>query len=138
MPERVLFDAGPLVALFDRDDAYHVRAVDFLREFSGEAVTSLPVITEVVYLLDFSLQAQVDFLRWVGDGAVTLVDLAPDDFTRIVELIEKYADLPMDFTDGVLVAIAERLKIRHVASVDKDFSIYRYRSRYHFHNVFLK
>ena len=38
--------------------------------------------------------------------------------------MNRYAHVPMDFTDALLVAICERLNIKDVASVDKDFTIY--------------
>lgn len=44
----------------------------------------------------------------------------------------------MDFADALLVAICERLNVRKVASVDLDFSIYRFRNRGHFENVLLR
>ena len=43
----------------------------------------------------------------------------------------------MDFTDAVLVTLCKRLGIHHVASVDRDFAIYRYKGRAKFVNVFL-
>lgn len=136
MRNRVLVDSGPLVALFDKDDQFHQPSLDFIRHFRGVAVSSLAVITEVMYLLDFNLQAQGDFLRWVRDGALMLPSLEVGDFARIVQLTEKYADLPMDFADASLVVLAERLEIRKVASIDRDFSIYRYRDKLPFQNVF--
>jgi predicted nucleic acid-binding protein len=43
----------------------------------------------------------------------------------------------MDFTDAVVVALCERFGIHHVASVDRDFAIFRYKGRTKFINVFL-
>ncbi len=137
MPERIVVDSGPCIALFNRDDEYHEQAVQFVRGMRAELVSTLAVVTEAMYVLDFSLMAQTDFLRWVRDGAITLVDVENADLTRVIELMKKYADRPMDFTDGVLVAIYERLGIRHVASVDDDFSIYRFKQRSRFINVFI-
>ncbi|HUG94132.1 MAG TPA: PIN domain-containing protein [Planctomycetaceae bacterium] len=138
MPAHVVFDSGPLVALFDRDDEFHRRSVDFIRRFRGTAVSNLAVVTEVMYLLDFSHQAQTDFLEWVRAGALELVELNSADFERIIELMAKYADRPMDFADASLVAICERLDVRDIASVDNDFLIYRFRKRSMFRNVFLR
>ncbi len=42
----------------------------------------MAVITEAMYVLDFSLTAQTDFLRWIRDGAITLVDVENADLTR--------------------------------------------------------
>ena len=136
MPRRVVIDSGPLLALFDRDDRYHGQAVEFIKGFRGVAVTNLAVVTEVAYLLDFSVQAQSSFLRWVGDGAVELAALWAADCLRIAELLVKYRALPMSFTDASLVALCERLEIREVATIDQDFDIYRYRGRSAFRNVF--
>jgi predicted nucleic acid-binding protein len=52
--------------------------------------------------------------------------------------MEKYADLPMDFTDAVVVALCERLGINHIISVDRDFTIYRYKGRAKFINEFFR
>jgi predicted nucleic acid-binding protein len=103
--------------------------------FAGTMISNLAVVTEVCYLLDFSQQAQADFLRWIERGAVTLIELGRTDFRRTVELMEKYADLPMDFADASLVSISERLGIRDVASFDGHFQVYRYRQRSMFRNV---
>lgn len=138
MPANVVFDSGPLVALFDRDDAHHARTVEFMRRFRGIAISNLAVVTEVMYLLDFSGPAQRSFLEWIQSGGLRLVELNPDDFERVRELMEQYADRPMDFADASLVALCERLGIRDIASVDSDFLIYRYRNRLTFRNVLLK
>ena len=138
MPNAVIIDSGPCVALFDRDDDYHKQAVEFIRRQRAPLLSTLAVITEVMYVLDFSLQAQRDFLSWVRAGAVRLVETENTDFDRVIELIEKYADLPMDFTDGLLVAICERLEVKHVATVDDDFTIYRYKGRGRFVNLFFE
>jgi predicted nucleic acid-binding protein len=136
MPKRVVVDSGPLIALFDRDDRYHEKATRFLKAFRGQLLSNIAVITEVTHLLDFSIKAQTDFIRWIANGAVTLVDVTNHDLYRIVELTEKYADLPMDFADASLVVICERLKIREVASIDKDFLVYRTSNKNPLRNVF--
>lgn len=54
-----------------------------------------------------------------------LVDLTPDDLARFIEVMQKYSDLPADFADATLVAIADRLGVVEVVSFDSDFDIYR-------------
>ena len=138
MPGRVVIDAGPLVALFDGNDQHHPPAMRFIQTLRDELVSNLAVVTETAYLLSFSLKAQTDFLTWVRDGALTLVETELADFERIIELMQKYADRPMDFTDASLVTLCERLGVRDVASVDRDFTIYRYRNRETFRNRFIE
>ena len=133
----IVVDSGPLIALFDGSDAYHRQAVAFVKGVSGPLVTNLPVVTEVVYVLDFSHQAQRDFLFW-AEQALTLDTETRADFPRIRALLDKYADLPADFADASLIALCERLGTTTVASVDSDFTIYRSRGRQPFRNLFFE
>ncbi|HEX2959352.1 MAG TPA: hypothetical protein VHO70_21135 [Chitinispirillaceae bacterium] len=137
MPEKVVIDSGPLIALFDKDDYYHQKAIEFMKKFKGELFSNYAVITEVSHLLDFSVTVQIDFLQWIFDGGITIEQITPDDLVKIIELTEKYSDLPMDFADASLVVLCERMKIRDVASVDSDFGIYRTREKKAFKNAFL-
>lgn len=138
MPAPIVIDSGPLIALFDRDDRYHDEAVAFVRRLRRPLVANLAVVTEVAYLLDFHPRVRIDFLGWVRDGGLTLIDSEAADFDRIIQLMEKYADLPIDFTDAAIIALCEKLEVRDVASVDGDFRVYRYRNRLTFRNHFFR
>lgn len=133
----IVVDSGPLIALFDGSDQFHDRAVSFLRGVIGSLVTNLPVMTEVVYMLDFSGQAQRDFLFW-AEQALIIDTQTLADLPRIRALLDKYGDLPADFADASLVALCERLRITTVASVDSDFTIYRTQDRRAFRNLFFE
>jgi predicted nucleic acid-binding protein len=55
-----------------------------------------------------------------------LVDLLPSDLARMAELVTKYSALRLDPTDASVIAIAERLNVRQVATLDRrDFSVVR-------------
>jgi predicted nucleic acid-binding protein len=136
-PRKIIVDSGPLIALFDADDHYHRRALEFIRQSRAKLISTMAVITEAMYVLDESLPARRNLLSWIQTGGLTLIEPEAGDFERIMELIEKYADLPMDFADAVVVALCERLATTHIASVDRDFAIYRYKGRTKFVNVFL-
>jgi uncharacterized protein len=106
-----------------------------VKEVVGRLTINLPVVTEVVHMLDFSPQAQRDFLLW-AERSTTIDTGAGEDLPRVRALLEKYADLPADVTDASLVALGERLHTSTVASVDSDFTIYRTRDRKTFRNLF--
>ena len=92
----IVVDSGVFIALFDGSDRYHAQAKHFIKHVRGRLHTNLPVITEVVHLLDFSQQAQQDFLLWVNQ-AVQIDASTVGDWERILTLLKKYADLPADF-----------------------------------------
>jgi predicted nucleic acid-binding protein len=131
----VLVDSGPLIALFDRSDRHHAEAVAFVRKHRGPMITNVAVMTEVCHLLDFSTEAQRDFLAW-AEQALELDGETPRDLGRIREIVVKYASLPADFADASLVALAERRGLFVVASVDSDFTVYRGAAQRRFRNVF--
>ena len=134
--KNTLVDAGPLIALFNGRDTYHKVALEFFKQYKGVLTTSWPVVTEVSHMLDFHVQAQIDFLKWVQAGAVRVEDLVPGDLDRIIRLSEKYSDVPMDLADASLVSLSERLALSDVATIDSDYFVYRTIHREMLNNVF--
>jgi predicted nucleic acid-binding protein len=124
-----------LVALFDPSDVHHRQAVDFFdaRHLRGFVTTA--VIAEVTHLLSFRDDTPVNFLRWLLRGTLSVEDVAAD-LDRVVELMSKYADVPMDFADATVVAASERAGIRDVATLDSHFLAYRLHGRQTFLNHF--
>jgi len=123
--QKTLIDSGPLIALFDRSDAHHLRVLEFMKTFKGQLITSWSVVTEVTHMLDFNLQVQIDFLKWCEIGGVTLFEIKQDELRDIRIMIEKYSDIPMDLADATLMYIANKEKIKNIISIDSDFDIYR-------------
>jgi len=134
--DRILIDSGLFIALFDADDNHHNRAQDFLKKKQYCFITTLAVITEVSHMLDFSFEAQQDFYEWVMYKGVIISDINQHDLPRILELIKKYSDLPMDFADATLVVTAEKTGIKEIISLDKDFDIYRLPGKEKIRNVY--
>jgi predicted nucleic acid-binding protein len=74
-------------------------------------------------------------LLWVHQAFV-IDESTAADLPRIVALLEKYHDMPADFADVSLVAMAERLNLLQLASIDRDFDRYRAFGRRAFVNMF--
>jgi uncharacterized protein len=123
--KKILIDSGPLIALFDASDKYHQKTIDFIKSNDLPLITTIASITETLHLLDFNRNAQLDFLEWIYRGAVEVYPVEKNDFKRLKELAEKYRDLPMDFADCCLVHLAEKLHLDTIATIDRDFTIYR-------------
>jgi predicted nucleic acid-binding protein len=136
MPDTILIDAGPLIALFDKDDHFHSKIKDFIAKNNYKFVSTLAVITEVTHMLDFNISVQIDFLEWIMNKGVLLHEIQQCDFPRIIELTEKYSDLPMDFADATLVIAAEKTGIKSIISIDTDFDVYRLPGKVRIKNVF--
>ena len=131
-----LIDAGPLIALFDKDDKYHNSIKQFLKSYNGILYTSWAVITEVLQMLNFNVNVQIDFLRWIEMGGLDVVQISKSNISRIIELSEKYSDIPMDFADATLIIISEITNIDEIISIDSDFYIYRNVRNEYLKNVF--
>ena len=121
----ILTDTGPLVALLSRTDAHHAACVAALRTLLPPMVTTWSVLTEAFYLLeDAGREAQEALIEMVVKGRIQVHDVA--DPARLLELLHKYADRPMDLADASLVLLAERLRLYRIFTLDRsDFRIYR-------------
>ena len=112
--------------LVDADDRHHHAVVEHFRSVREPLGTVWPVLTETLFQVPDHPKARRAIWSFVERGALRIVPLAEDDVPRISELMEKYADLPMDLADAALVRVAERDRIRSVFTVDRrDFSVYR-------------
>lgn len=123
--QKTLIDSGPLIALFDKSDKYHQKVLDFIKSYQGKLITSWSVITEVSHMLDFNLKVQIDFLKWIELGGITIYEIPQSEIVKIRIMMEKYLDIPMDLADGTLVYIANKEGIKKIVSIDSDFDIYR-------------
>lgn len=135
--QSTLVDAGPLIALFDKSDSYHTRAVSFLKHSQGLLITTWPVITEVSHMLDFSTKTQINFLKWINRGGLQIFDLEFYHLIRMIELSEKFTDVPMDLADATLIVASEAKGISKIASIDSDFYVYRDIRNKYLTNVFI-
>lgn len=138
MPRKILVDAGPLIALFDKSDRHHERVKGFLKTYKGQLVSTWPVLTETTHMLDFHIPVQIDFLTWVQWGGVTRFPLEHGHLERIIALSKKYTDLPMDLADGSLIVAAEVLGIEEILSIDSDYDVYRTIRKTALRNVLLQ
>ncbi len=134
----ILIDAGPLIALFDKSDSYHGQAIAFIKNFKGTLLTTWPVITEASHLLDFSVNVQLALLEWIDRGGLHLIEIEPYHIGRLIELSEKFKDVPMDLADATLIVAAEMNNIKEIATIDSDFYVYRDIRKRYLKNIFIK
>lgn len=132
-----LTDAGPLIALIDAGEPDHERCRNALELLELPLVTTWPAFTEAVYLLGQASGWPGQHALWqmVRRGLLILADLDRELTLRSAELMEHYADHPMDLADATLVALAEHRDLRTVFTLDEHFRSYRLRPRRYLHVV---
>jgi predicted nucleic acid-binding protein len=124
----ILVDTGPLVALFDPKDGQHQRCVKALKSIREPASTTTPVLTEAFHMLGPASIGSDRLREFVERGGLSVWFLERVSLTRAFELMELYADHPMDLADASLVAAAESMGTRKIFTVDrKDFETYKIR-----------
>ncbi len=85
-------------------------------------------MTELAYMVirDVGHPAFVRLMRSIINGKLRLIFSSPDDLKRATDLLEQYSDSKIDFVDCAVAAIAERLNISRILTVDqRDFRILR-------------
>jgi predicted nucleic acid-binding protein len=129
----LLLDTGGLVTLLDRAQRHHDAFATFFDGWRGAVVSSEAVLTEASHLLGRTAGGRVACLDFFLSGGATLVPQSRATVARCRDLIERYADVPMDFADATLVVLAEDLDTDLILTTDRrDFSIYRINGRRRF------
>lgn len=121
-----ILDTGFLVALVNSADPSHSDCAATWASVSGPFVTTEGVLVETAHMV--RRNAAGFSTAWGLLLSVGTVVAAParHRFDRAVVLMQKYADVPMDFVDATLVALAEETGVRAVLSLDlRGFDTYR-------------
>ncbi|HXI12712.1 MAG TPA: VapC toxin family PIN domain ribonuclease [Thermoanaerobaculia bacterium] len=120
----LVLDTGILYAYYDRADSWHQRAIKLLRKEESQLIVPAPVIPEVDHLLGHRLgpSARMVFYRGISEGHYFVADLKREGYGRVQELNTRYAQLDLGFVDAAVVAIAEAMQVRRIATTDRrDF-----------------
>ena len=121
----IVADTGAVVALLDRDDRHH----DALRaafESDPDAwVLPWAILPEVDRLAQTRLGAAVAraFRADLAAGLFAVEWGGEADLVRAAEIEARYADLALGLVDAVVMATAERVGARAIATLDlRDFA----------------
>jgi uncharacterized protein len=126
----VVVDTGPLYAVVDEDDGDHARCRAVLEQAEHRLIIPTLVIAEATYLIGTRLGPDIEaqFLRSLARMHVE--GPTPDDWPRIADLVTQYGDFPLGGADASIVALAERLDIDTIVTLDdRHFRAVRPRHR---------
>jgi uncharacterized protein len=116
------------VAIADGKDPNHAACVELIASSDEEFRTIAMVLAEAGYLIDRQLgpTTEADVYRAAANGEFIVEELGLADWERVAELTESYADNDLGGTDSGLVAVAERLGITTIATIDhRHFRVIR-------------
>jgi uncharacterized protein len=134
----IIADTGFFIAILDRQDSDHEKAVACLKDMREPLITTWPVLTETTHLLLHrgGIINAIKFISHVLGGACEIYDIPKLQQKKIIKLMSKYRDLPMDLADASLVMLAEHLGHGRILSTDRrDFHSYRWKERKPFENL---
>ena len=117
----LILDTGPLYASLDRSDQDHVACRALIEGAHEALVIPAPVLVEVDYWIQQRLNpgVLVALLADIEAGAYVVADVVREDYTRIRELCDRYADADIGFVDAAVLAIVERLGESKLATLDR-------------------
>ncbi len=127
---RVLIDTGPLVALLNRRDHYHLWARSVLDTVTPPVFTCEAVLSEACFLLARMDGGAEAVLALVAADIVRVEFQVGVEIAAVRRLVERYANVPMSFADACVVRMSELELQSVVLTLDNEFKRYR-RNRRH-------
>ncbi len=123
-----LVDSSALIAAVDTASRDHTSVLHAMRGGGDILLLPVTVLVEADYLIlsRFGVRAELAYLRAVVSGELRLEGMTVADLTRSLELIEEYADSQIGVADASIVAIAERLRVSRILTLDQHhFRMFR-------------
>jgi predicted nucleic acid-binding protein len=111
-------DAGPLYAALDERDEHHDAARAILERADLQLVIPALAAAEAIYMVQQRTGPTAESAFLTGLAQMDVVAPNPDDFLRMADLVERYADWPLGGCDASVLALAERLGTTTVITFD--------------------
>ena len=124
----LILDTGPLLAALDAADPDHGACAALVAESGEDLLVPALVLAELDYWCHkrLGVEAWLVFLDDVLAGAYDVEAPTHADLRRARELQETYADCALGVVDASVVALAERLGERRLATLDRrHFTVVR-------------
>lgn len=124
----LLLDTGPIVAAANTVGPDHTACARLLVAHPGPFIVTGLVVSEASYLLAKYLgpPAEAALLRALATDRFRVEPLGAADLKRMADLVEQYAELGLGATDASLIAVAERLGLVDIATIDhRHFTVVR-------------
>jgi uncharacterized protein len=124
----IIADSGGIYGLYDRGDSAHAGIRAVIERERDRIVIPCPVLGEIDYLLRsrIGVRSLSRFLSDIAIGAFQVECITAEDRERCSVLVAKYDNLDLGLCDASVIAVAERLRVDRILTVDeRDFRIVR-------------
>jgi len=119
MTRLAVVDAGPLYAAADADDQDHLACRAALAREDLRLVVPAMAVAEATYFVGRRLGAAAEAVFLRGLGELDVEGPSREDFARMAELVDEYADFPLGGTDASVIALAERRDASSIVTLDR-------------------
>lgn len=116
-----IVDTSFLVSLINPREQQHQACVAVARQLRERLVIPQVVLPEACYLVDKYVghPAMRSMVRQLARPPWDLEPLHEGDVLRAAAVLDQYHDQSLDFVDACIVAIAERLRVQRVLTLDR-------------------
>ena len=125
----IFIDTGVFIANFLGSDQAHLIVNPALEKIHNEdLVTTSDVITETINWLTRKSNnklAQDVGMILIEEEIARIININYEDRLEALEILKKYSDQKLSFTDATSFAVIKRFDIRKVFSLDKHFKLLR-------------
>jgi predicted nucleic acid-binding protein len=133
MAREAVADSSYVIAIANSGDRRHADCRQVHKQF-GRIYVPIVSVTEIAYILrrEVGSAAVPRFINGLAASKYQVVSLNDTDLLRVADLLIHYADSRLDFVDLSVAAVAERLELDTILTLDRrDFQIVRPRHRDH-------
>ena len=131
---KVIADTGGVIALLDSTDKHHQEVVSVVSR--AELLIPATILAEVDYLATKYLREAVAraFVQDIIDGAFTYLPTTVDHLANALDIMSRYADIPIGLVDASVAVLADLNNIQHILTLDRrHFHLIRSEQFGHFH-----
>ena len=122
----VLLDTGPIVATLDARDQWHRHCASDMEQLADRCVTTEAVVTEACHMVGRGGARSALVLDFLLAAEIPVLSLEVKALREAARLMDRYADVPMDFADASLVVVSHALDITNAFTIDRrGFRAYR-------------
>ena len=130
MGNKVFIDSSVFIALLNKDDSLHKKAVDLIKNMQEnglEPITSNFVLNEVITVLSLRVNKKTALFfaefSHAKDSALNVISVGEKIENKAIDYLKKIKSKNISFCDCTILAILDLFEIKNIATFDKDFNI---------------